>query len=68
MDRPSCPDCEVPMIKAFIETEDHSGWQGGWVCACLKSDYERRFSGPCIFVHSKTSKVGEAVNAVFNDQ
>ena len=68
MDHLLCPDCEVPMIKAFIETDDHSGWQGCWVCACSKLDYERRFSGPCIFVHSNPCEVGEAVNAVFDEQ
>lgn len=32
--RPVCPDCRSGMAKAFIECEDGSGWQGGWLCDC----------------------------------
>ena len=36
-----CPQCNVTMTKAFIETETQYGWKGAWLCGCKKEDYER---------------------------
>lgn len=60
-----CPQCNVTMTKAFIETETQYGWKGAWLCGCKKEDYERDIETEedIIFI-TAYSKVGEAVNNI----
>jgi len=54
------------MVKAFIETVDHSGWQGVWACACNKEDFEK-CDTPCVFVHAQPSGIAKLINEIFDE-
>jgi len=66
MTNPICPDCLSIMVKAFIETVDHSGWQGVWACACNKEDFEK-CDTPCVFVHAQPSGIAKLINEIFDE-
>jgi hypothetical protein len=38
--KPICPRCGKPMIKTYIECDDHSGWMCGFTCTCYRPDEE----------------------------
>lgn len=61
---PECPDCACLMVKMFIETTSHTGWQGGWACGCYKEDYERvpETTQYIKFHNSKPTTLGVAIN------
>jgi len=37
-DTPTCPRCNEPMIKCYIEYHDSSGWMRVFSCRCYDND------------------------------
>jgi hypothetical protein len=38
--KPICPRCCSPMVKTYIECDDHSGWMCTFTCSCYRPDEE----------------------------